>query len=130
MGYLGTYPELVLYNPRGVTNILSQNNVTQHFQLTMDTQVDNSISLHQVNGNTLVFTPTYNRLYCYTLSNEETINGIWAMTSTVKGNADKYKKCDYHRAIEARCFQNIIMWPGDRELIDMSLQHLKDCPIT
>ena len=130
MGYLGTYPDLVWYNPRGVANILSQNNVAQHFQLTMDTQVDNSISLHQVNGNALVFTPTYNGLYCYTLSNEETINGIWAMISMVKGNADKYTKHDYHRAIEARCFQNIIMWPGDRELIDMSLQHLKDCPIT
>ena len=51
MGYLGTYPEPVWYNPGGVANILSQNNVAQHFQLTMDTQVENSISLHWVNGN-------------------------------------------------------------------------------
>ena len=83
-----------------------------------------------MNGNPLVFTPTHNGLYCYTLSNEETINGIWAMISTVKGNADKYTKRDYHRAIQARRFQNVIMRPGDRELMDMSIQHLKDCPVT
>ena len=130
MGYLGTYPEPVWYNPGGVANILSQNNVAQHFRLTMDTQVENSISLHRMNGSPLVFTPTHNGLYCYTLSNEETINGIWAMISTVKGNADKYTKRDYHRAIEARRFQNVIMRPGDRELMDTSIQHLKDCPIT
>ena len=87
----------------------------------MDTQVENSISLHQVNGNPLVFTPTHNGLYCYTLANEETINSIWAMISTVKGNADKYTKRDYRRAIEACRFQNIIMRPGDRELMDTSI---------
>ena len=130
MGYLGTYPELVWYNPGGVTNILSQNNVAQHFRLTMDTQVENSIRLHWMNGSPLVFTPTHNGLYCYTLSNEETINSIWAMISMVKGNADKYTKRDYCRAIEARHFQNIIMRPGDWELMDTSIQHLKDCPIT
>ena len=130
MGYLGTYPEPVWFNPGGVANILSQNNAAQHFRLTMDTQVENSISLHRVNGDPLVFTPTHNRLYCYTLSDEETINGIWAMISTVEGNVDKYTKRDYRRAIEARHFQNVIMWPGDRELMDTSIQHLKDCPIT
>ena len=130
IGYLGTYPEPVLFNPGGVANILSQNNVSQHFRLTMDTQVENSISLHRVNGDPLVFTPTHNGLYCYTLSDEETINGIWAMISTVEGNVDKYTKRDYHRAIEARRFQNVIMLPGDRELMDTSIQHLKDCSIT
>ena len=95
----------------------------------MDTQVENSISLRRVNGNPLVFTPTHNGLYCYTLSNEETINGIWAMIATVEGNADKYTKCDYHRAIEEHYFQNIIMRPGNWELMDMSIQHLKDCLI-
>ena len=112
MGYLGTYPEPVWYNPGGVANILSQNNVAQHFQLTIDTQVENSISLHWVNGNPLVFTLTHNGLYCYTLSNEETINGIWVMISTVEGNADKYTKREYRRAIEAHRFQNVIMQLG------------------
>ena len=96
----------------------------------MDTQVENSISLHWVNGNPLVFIPTHNGLYCYTLSNEETINSIWAMISMVEGNADKYTKHDYCRAIEACRFQNVIMWPGDQELMDTSIQHLKDCLIT
>ena len=31
MGYFRTYPEPVWYNPEGVANILSQNNVAQHF---------------------------------------------------------------------------------------------------
>ena len=130
MGYLGTYPESVWFNPGGVANILSQNNVAQHFRLTMDTQVENSISLHRVNGDPLVFTLTHNGLLWYTSSDEETINGIWAMISTVEGNADKYTKCDYRRAIEAHRFQNVMMWPGDQELMDTSIQHLKDCPIT
>ena len=57
-------------------------------------------------------------------------NGIWAMISMVKGNADKYTKCNYHRVIEACHFQNVIMRPGNRELMNMSIQHLKDCPTT
>ena len=36
-GYFGNYPYPVWYNPKGVANILSLNNVAQHYRITMDT---------------------------------------------------------------------------------------------
>ena len=30
----------------------------------------------------------------------------------------------------ARWFQNIIMWPGVQQLMDVAIQHLKWCPVS
>ena len=45
MGYLGEYPDPVWLNPNGIGNILSQNEVAQHYHLTMDTAQLNTIAL-------------------------------------------------------------------------------------
>ena len=46
MGYLGSYPEPVWFNPAGIANILSQNNVAKYYRLTMDSERDNAIIMH------------------------------------------------------------------------------------
>ena len=63
-GRLGSFPEPVWYNPKGVTNILSLNSVKKHYRVTYDsagsdtfvvTDATNSLKLH--------FKPTKNSLY-------------------------------------------------------------------
>ena len=42
----GAYPNPVWFNPNVMSNILSQNEVTKHYHLTMDTAQHNWILLH------------------------------------------------------------------------------------
>ena len=55
---------------------------------------------------------------------------MWSFITTVADKADQYT----HRAIQcaraARRFQNIIMRPGARQLMDVAVSHLKGCPLT
>ena len=45
MGYLGNYLTPVWYLPNGHANILSLHDITQHYQVTMDTAVENTFIL-------------------------------------------------------------------------------------
>jgi hypothetical protein len=52
------------------------------------------------------------------------------MITTVKKQAARYTKRAYAQAQTARKFQNIVMRPGSRELMDVAVKHLRDCPVT
>ena len=130
MGYLGDYPEAVWYNPAGIANILSQANITQHYCITMDTARGNFIKVHCAGLPPLVFTPSHNGLYQYTPTDNQQFMTMWTHINTVTQNAEKYTQRAYKRAAKARRFQNIIMRPGSRELMDVSIKHLANCPIT
>ena len=69
-------------------------------------------------------------IYKYDLKRGETIDGIWALVSTVKERADKYTRRALKRASQARKFQNIIMRPGERKFKEVCLRHLQNYPIT
>ena len=62
-GYLGDYPTLVWYNPKGIANILSMKDVSQHYRLTMDTNKDEGICLHRQGKSPILFTPSGKGLY-------------------------------------------------------------------
>jgi hypothetical protein len=47
---MGDYPRPVWYHPDGAVNILSLNNVQKYYRCTMDTDNDNSISIHLNDG--------------------------------------------------------------------------------
>jgi hypothetical protein len=51
------------------------------------------------------------------------------MLSTVAGNAKQFTKRQYKNAVLARRVQNIIMRPGSREFMDLSINHIRNCPI-
>ena len=126
--YFGSYPEPVWFNPHGIANIMSLDNVAKYFRITMDTEADNAMLLHKDDGLTMKFTPTGKGQYHHNLGTED--SGLWTFITTVAGKADKYT----HRAIQharaARRFQNIIMRPGARQLMDVAVTHLKGCPLT
>ena len=112
MAYMGDYPRPVWYHPTGGVNILSLNNVQNYYRCTMDTEKDNSISIHLDDGNAIKFTASGNGLYQYTANHNQTIDNIWTMMvdaleeaqsfpvnpkkcfniDTVAGLADKYTK--------------------------------------
>ena len=127
-GYFGSYPEAVWFSPHGLANIMSLDDVTKYFRITMDTEADKAMLLHKDNSHTIKFTPTGKGLYHHNISTEN--SGLWTFIMTVADRADKYT----HRAVQpapaARCFQNIIMRLGARQLMDMAVTHLKGCPLT
>ena len=127
-GYFGSYPEPVWFHPHGIANIMSLDNVAKYFRITMDTEADNALLLHMDNGLTMKFIPNGKGLYHHNLNTDD--GGLWTFITTVANKADKYT----HRAIQwaraARRFQNIIMCPGARQLMDVAVSHLKGCPLT
>jgi hypothetical protein len=128
-GLLGDYPERVWFNPHGIANILSLDNVSQHYNVTMDTSKSNSIALHHTDGSLIHFTPCSKGLYHYALQQNETVTKFWSMISTMAGNANQFTKRQYKSAVLARRVQNIIMRPGSREFMDLSINHIRNCPI-
>ena len=130
MGCLGDYPLPVWYNPDGSANIMSMYNISQQYHLSMNTRKANAILMHHHNGNVTVFTPSVNGLYKHTLTNNESITGFWSCIQTVAERKDHYTEREIEDANEAHRFQNIIMRPSDRELMDVSIDHINNCPIT
>ena len=127
-GYFGSYPEPVWFHPDGIANIMSLDNVAKYFRITMDTEADNAMLLHRDDGSTMKFIPNGKGLYHYNLNTED--GGLWSFITTVTGKADKYTHRAIQRARAARRFQNIIMRPGARQLMDVAVTHLKGCPLT
>ena len=129
-GLLGSYPEAVWHNKNGVANILWMHNASKHFRITMDTDVEDAICLHKPDGNVMKFTPSEKGLYKHALEEEKDGDNGWAMITTVKEQAARYTKRAYNQAQVARKFQNILMRLGSRELMDVAIKHLRDCPVT
>jgi hypothetical protein len=129
-GYFGDYPYPVWYNPNGVANILSLNNVASNYRVTMDSKRKKGITVHIGNGSIIEFTPSHNGLYRHELESKDNVPYMWTMLSTVKDRAMAYSKRAYERALIARKLQNIIMRPGTRKLQDVVIEHLNNCPVT
>ena len=114
------------FNPHGIANIMSLDNVAKYFRITMDTEADKVMLLHKDDG--MKFTPTGKGLYHHNLNLEDV--GLWSFIMTVADKADKYTHWAIQCARAARCFQNIIMRPGAQQLMDVAVSHLKGCPLT
>ena len=125
MGYLGDYPRPVWFNPEGGANIMSMFNITQQYHLSMDTHEANAILMHHNNGDVTVFTLSEHGLYKHALSNKESISGFWSCIQTVTEHKEHYTQREIQAANQARRFQNSIMRPGDRELIDVSIEYFQ-----
>ena len=127
-GYFGSYPEPVWFNPHGIANIMSLDNVAKYFRITMDTDAEKAMMLWKDDGEAMKFTPTSKGLYHYNLSPGD--GGVWSFITTVADKADKYTHWALQRTRVARRFKNIIMRPGARRLMDVAVSHLMGCPVT
>ena len=91
MGYLGNYPTTVWYLPDGNANILSLRNVTRHYQVTMDTAVENAIILHGADKQQHRFIPSGKGLYKWEHTMDPAANNpCWLFIMTVCSQADCY----------------------------------------
>ena len=90
----------------------------------------NAILMHHHNGDVTVFTPSAHGLYKHALSNNESITGFWSCIQTIVEHKGHYTQHEIEAAYQVQRFQNIIMRPSDRELMDISIKHLANCPIT
>ena len=127
-GYFGSYPEPVWFNPHGIANIMSLDSVAKYYRITMDTEAEPGMLLYKDDGHIMRFTPTQKGLYHHNLKWED--GGLWSFITTVADKADQYTHRAILRARAAWRFQNIIMRPGARQLMDVAVSHLKGCPLT
>ena len=74
------------------------------------------------------FSPSDKGIYHHKIDNHR--EAAWSFESMVTGQSDKYTNWAIDKAKTAECLQNIIMWPGMRQLIDIAIHHSKGCPIT
>ena len=93
-GYFGSYPEPVWFNPHGIANIMSLDNVAKYFCITMDTDAENAMLVHKDDGQAMKFIPTGKGLYHHNLTSGD--GGLWSFITTVADKADKYT----HQALQ------------------------------
>jgi hypothetical protein len=129
-GRLGSFPEPVWYNPKGVANILSLNSVKKYYRVTYDSAGgDTFVVTDAINSFTLHFKPTKNGLYALRGPSSDG-QEKWSFVNTISDNKDMYTKREVKAATHMQRFQNIIMFLGSRELMDISNQNLmKNNPV-
>lgn len=128
--YLGDYPCPVWYNPKGIANILSLNNLSKTYCVTMDTSRSMAMIVHKQDGSTITFTPSISGLYKYELETDDSIRDMWSFLSTVKDKASSYTRREYKCAMLARKLQNITMRSDSRKLCEAIIPQLLGCPVT
>lgn len=125
---LGNFPEPVWYHPDGIANIMSLSSVQRHYRVNYD-DIENIFTVHHPENDThMTFQCSERGLYYHDIASQE---NSWdcTMVNTVRSNAQKYNNRLYRAAVEARRFQNIIMRPNTRDLKNIIIPKLRNCPI-
>ena len=129
-GYLGDFPEPVWFDPGGVANLLSLHIIIKYYRVSYDSAVSNEFLIEVSSDTTLHFTPTAKGLYAYS-GCRGSPSTAWAFVTTVTDKRDLYTKRAYQDAVTARQAQNIMMFPGVRQLYKIADQNLlRNSPIT
>ena len=129
-GYLGDFPEPVWFDPGGVANVLSLHIIIKYYRVSYDSAVSDEFLIEVSSDTTLHFTPTAKGLYAYS-GCRGSPSTAWAFVTTVTDKRDLYTKRAYQDAVTARQAQNIMMFPGVRQLYKIADQNLlRNSPIT
>ena len=128
-GYLGDFPEPMWFDPGGVANVLSLHIIIKYYRVFYDSNVSDEFIVEVSSDTTLRFTPTAKGLYAY-LGCQGPQSTAWAFVTTVTDKRDLYTKRAYQDAVAARQAQNIMMFPGVRQLYKIADENLlRNCPI-
>ena len=126
MGWIGTFPEPVWYDPGGAANIMSLHIMKRYYHVTYDSDGDDAFVVTTEQGRTMRFTPTEKGLYACTNDTNE-----WAFVNTVAEEKSKLSKRALKDAALARRVQNIIMFPGTQAYAKIADHNLiPNCPVT
>ena len=82
-------------------------------------RIANLMSLHNVQ-----------QYYQVTLNSTEDNEQQQGTSNTVAVNASGFTRCQCQDALQAHHLQNIVMHPGDRDMKEIVVKHLHDCPVT
>ena len=110
-GHLSLLPDLeVYYNPDLIANLLSMAYVTEHYRVTMNSAVENSIVVHAGDGNKLKFLKCDRGLYYFDTKVKSSVTG-YSFLLSVASNKLYYTRCEVQGADDARLLQGRIGWP-------------------
>ena len=126
MGWLGTFPEPVWFDPGGVANIMSLHIMKRYYDVKYDSATNDAFVVTTPKGQVMHFSPTHRGLYACTGN-----SNAWAFVNTVSAVKTKLSKRALKDAALARRVQNIIMYPGEQayaKIVDHNL--LPNCPVT
>ena len=114
---------------------MSLHNVQQYYLVTLYTTEDNAFYINNDDGHHTRWEPSGHGLYHYALDTPNNITALWgrlpgkAHINTVAANANGFTRRQCQNAQRARHLQNIVMYPGDRDMKEIVVKHLQDCPL-
>lgn len=120
---------VVWYHPQGITNVLSPGLISSKFCITMDTSIDNTLTIHRTDGSIHRFAFSETGLYH---SNVTDYFGTVLTTSTAKSQKTKYSALGVQRATTtAWQLEVIIGKPTTKDFLHITVANLlKDCGTT
>ena len=137
VGNLNIFPIPVFVNPDSMANILSLQDVSKKFRVTMDTSEEMSMLVHHDPGKAYKFNSCGNGLFHMNMKDPQVVpvkvNNIvnpYSFLSTVASNKEYFTLAEIEGADEARDLQHLINWPADQYLIDqLKNNRIRNCPI-
>ena len=103
--------------------------------MTLNTTEDNAFYIDSSEGHRTRWEPSGHGLYHYALDSPNNITTLWgglpakAHINTVAANASSFTRRQCQNALRACDLQNIVMHPGDRDMKEIVVKHLHDCPV-
>ena len=107
----------------------------QYYQVTLNTTEDNAFYINNDGGHRTRWESSGHGLYHYALDSPNSINTLWgclpakAHINTMAANANGFTHRQCQNAQRACHLQNIVMHPGDRDMKEIVVKHLQDCPM-
>ena len=114
---------------------MSLHNMQQYYQVTLNTTEDNAFYINNDGGHRTRWEPSGHGLYHYALDSPNNINTLCSRLPAkahinTMANAHGFTHCQCENAQRAHHLQNIVMHPGDRDIKEIVVKHLQDCPVT
>ena len=114
-GHLSLLPDLEgYYNPDSIANLLLMAYITEHYRVTMDNAVENSIVVHFGDGNDLKFLKCGRGLYYFDTKVKSPDTG-YSFLLSVASNKLYYTRREVQGADDARLIQGLIAWTSDAD---------------
>ena len=115
---------------------MSLHNVQRYYQVTLNTTEDNAFYINDDGGHRTRWKPSGHGLYHYALDSPNNITALWGRLpakdhiNTMAANANGFTCHQCQNAQQVHHLQNIVMHPGDRDMKEIVVKHLQDCPVT
>ena len=126
----------VWYNAASMVNILAWCDVAEHFRITSDTSVDDSILVHVADGCTLRFTMVRNGLFLLDPAGLAKLRSFFdyysfAQVDTVQALKTNFTRREIEGAERARTLFRALGMPSYAKFIHtLEHNHIRNCPVT